>query len=419
MDAKSRNFFFIEVNPRVQVEHTVTEEITGIDIVKAQFLLAAGAKIGDNICGVPNQKNIHMKGHAIQSRVTTEDAANDFAPDYGKITVYRSASGHGIRLDAGTAATGTVITPYYDSLLVKVTAKGQSPLEAKERMNRALSEFRVRGVKTNIPFLLKLINHDGFDKFIYHTKFIDSEKSLFNFSNRRDRASKTLNFLAEVIVNGNSEVANRPKLREVTPAKLSDFGIAKSKNAKKTVSKTFKQILDEKGPLDVAQEVLKQKKLLITDTTFRDAHQSLIATRMRTQDMLGITDLYEDRLKDLFSIECWGGATFDVALRFLKEDPWERLEKLREQMPSALLQMLFRGSNALGYTNYPDNVLRSFIQLSAKSGIDVFRIFDALNWIENMRVSIDEVLKSGKICEASICYSGDLSSKSEKYGRSL
>ena len=414
MDAKSRDFFFIEVNPRVQVEHTVTEEITGIDIVKAQFLLAAGAKIGDDICGVPNQQDIHMKGHAIQSRVTTEDASNDFAPDYGKITVYRSASGHGIRLDAGTAATGTVITPYYDSLLVKVTAKGQSPLEAKERMNRALSEFRVRGVKTNIPFLLKLINHKGFDKFIYHTKFIDSEKNLFNFAKRKDRASKTLNFLAEVIVNGNPEVANRPKVRETTPAKLSDFGIARSKKAQKTMQKSFKQLLDEKGPNEVAKEVLKQKKLLITDTTFRDAHQSLIATRMRTHDMLGITDLYEERLKNLFSIECWGGATFDVALRFLKEDPWERLEKIREQIPSALLQMLFRGSNALGYTNYPDNVLRRFIQLSAKSGIDVFRIFDALNWIENMNVSIDEVLKSGKICEASICYSGDLSSTSEK-----
>ncbi len=414
MDAKSREFFFIEVNPRVQVEHTVTEEITGIDIVKAQFLLASGAKIGDGICGVPEQQDIKMKGHAIQSRVTTEDAANDFAPDYGKITVYRSASGHGIRLDAGTASTGTVITPYYDSLLVKVSAKGQSPLEAKQRMDRALSEFRVRGVKTNIPFLLKLINHPGFDKFDYHTKFIDSEKSLFEFSGRKDRASKTLNFLAEVIVNGNTEVANRPKLRETTPAKLSDFGIAKSIKAQQAVDKTFKQILDEKGPKEVAQSVLKEKKLLITDTTFRDAHQSLIATRMRTQDMLGITDLYEERLKNLFSIECWGGATFDVALRFLKEDPWDRLEKLREQMPSALLQMLFRGSNALGYTNYPDNVLRRFIQLSAKSGIDVFRIFDALNWIENMQVSIDEVLKSGKICEASICYSGDLSSSSEK-----
>ena len=414
MDAKSREFFFIEVNPRVQVEHTVTEEITGIDIVKAQFLLAAGAKIGDGICGVPHQENIHMKGHAIQSRVTTEDASNDFAPDYGKINVYRSASGHGIRLDAGTASTGTVITPYYDSLLVKVTAKGQSPIEAKERMDRALREFRVRGVKTNIPFLLKLINHEGFDKFRYHTKFIDSEKSLFNFSSRKDRASKTLNFLAEVIVNGNTEVANRPKLRETTPTKLSDFGIAKSRNAHSYVEKTFKQILDEKGPKQVSQEVLKQKKLLITDTTFRDAHQSLIATRMRTQDMLGVTDLYEERLKNLFSIECWGGATFDVALRFLKEDPWERLEKLREQIPSALMQMLFRGSNALGYTNYPDNVLRRFIQLSAQSGIDVFRIFDALNWIENMKVSIDEVLKTDKICEASICYSGDLSSPSEK-----
>ena len=290
-----------------------------------------------------------MKGHAIQSRVTTEDAANDFAPDYGKINVYRSASGLGIRLDAGTASTGTIITPYYDSLLVKVTAKGQTPIEAKRRMNRALSEFRVRGVKTNIPFLLKLINHEGFDIFKYHTKFIDSEKSLFQFSGRKDRATKTLNFLAEVIVNGNPEVANRPRLRETTPAKLSDYGISRSKKAQETVNNTYKQILDAEGPSAVAHAVLKEKQLLITDTTFRDAHQSLIATRMRTQDMLGITDLYEERLKNLFSVECWGGATFDVALRFLKEDPWERLEKLREQMPSALLQMLFRGSNALGY----------------------------------------------------------------------
>jgi pyruvate carboxylase len=414
MDAKTKEFFFIEVNPRVQVEHTVTEEITGIDIVKAQFLLAAGAKIGDNFCGVPNQKDIHIKGHAIQSRVTTEDAANDFAPDYGKISVYRSASGLGIRLDAGTAATGTVITPYYDSLLVKVTAKGQTPLEATKRMDRALREFRVRGVKTNIPFLLKLINHDCFESFQYHTKYIDSAKDLFTFSSRKDRATKVLSFLAEVIVNGNPEVSNRPKLRETIPAKLSDYGIARSIKAQSSSGKTYKQILDSQGPKAVSQSVMKEKKLLITDTTFRDAHQSLIATRMRTNDMLGITDLYEERFKNLFSVECWGGATFDVALRFLHEDPWLRLEKLREQMPSALLQMLFRGSNALGYTNYPDNVLRRFIQVAAQSGIDVFRIFDALNWIENMKISIDEVLKTDKICEASICYSGDLSSPNEK-----
>jgi len=413
MNVKTKDFFFIEVNPRVQVEHTVTEEITGIDIVKAQFLLAAGAKIGDDLCGVPRQEEIQIRGHAIQSRVTTEDAANDFAPDYGKISVYRSASGLGIRLDAGTASTGTIITPYYDSLLVKVTAKGQTPEEATKRMDRALREFRIRGVKTNIPFLLKLINHKGFNNFNYHTKFIDTAKELFLFSSRKDRASKALTFLAEVIVNGNPEVNNRPKLREITPARLADYGIAKSKKAQNLVGKTFKQILDEKGPFAVSSAVLKEKKLLITDTTFRDAHQSLIATRMRTNDMLGITDLYEERFKNLFSVECWGGATFDVALRFLNEDPWSRLEKLRESMPSALLQMLFRGSNALGYTNYPDNVLRRFIQISAQSGIDVFRIFDALNWIENMKVSIDEVLKTEKICEASICYSGDLSSSNE------
>ena len=414
MDAKTKDFFFIEVNPRVQVEHTVTEEITGIDIVKAQFLLAAGAKIGDSLCGVPTQNNIQIRGHAIQSRVTTEDASNDFAPDYGKISVYRSASGLGIRLDAGTAATGTIITPYYDSLLVKVTAKGQTPVEATKRMDRALREFRVRGVKTNIPFLLKLINHDSFEKFNYHTKYIDTAKDLFSFSARKDRATKVLRFLAEVIVNGNPEVNNRPKLRETTPARLADYGIAKSKKAQNLIGKTYKQILDEKGPSAVSSLVLKEKKLLITDTTFRDAHQSLIATRMRTNDMLGITELYEERFKNLFSVECWGGATFDVALRFLKEDPWSRLEQLRESMPSVLLQMLFRGSNALGYTNYPDNVLRRFIQISAQSGIDVFRIFDALNWVENMKVSINEVLKNEKICEASICYSGDLSSPNEK-----
>ncbi|MAV82457.1 MAG: pyruvate carboxylase [Pelagibacteraceae bacterium] len=413
MDVKTRDFFFIEVNPRVQVEHTVTEEITGIDIVKAQFLLASGAKIGDGICGIPEQNQIQMKGHAIQSRVTTEDAENDFAPDYGKISVYRSASGFGIRLDAGAAATGTIITPYYDSLLVKVTAKGQTPFESKKRMDRALREFRLRGVKTNIPFLVKLINHKSFDDFSYHTKFIDTEKNLFKFIKRKDRASKVLSFLSEVIVNGNEEVKNRQPITETVPAKLSDYGISKSRNAKLVNEKTYKQILDDKGPTAVAESVLKEKKLLLTDTTFRDAHQSLIATRMRTEDMLGVTDLYEERLRGLFSVECWGGATFDVALRFLKEDPWMRLEKIREQLPSSLLQMLFRGSNALGYTNYPDNVLKRFIQVSAKSGIDVFRIFDALNWIENMKVSIEEVLKSGKICEATICYSGDLSSNNE------
>ncbi|MBW7836681.1 MAG: pyruvate carboxylase [Sphingomonadales bacterium] len=400
-DADTGAFYFIEVNPRIQVEHTVTEAVTGLDIVKSQIRVAQGAKIGAVASGVPSQADIHLKGHALQCRVTTEDPRNNFIPDYGHIVAYRSPAGPGIRLDGGTAYSGAFITRHFDSLLVKVTAWGASESEALNRMRRALLEFRVRGVEPNLLFLEALINHPAFAAGAYTTRFIDETPELFHFPKRRDRATRLLRFIGDVIVNGNPEVKGRaiPKhLYAPEPLEVRDG----------TPPKGTKNILDELGPDKFADWMKRQDRVLITDTTLRDAHQSLIATRMRSFDMLAAAPFYAHKLPQLFSLECWGGATFDVAYRFLKEDPWARLAGLREATPNILLQMLLRASNAVGYTNYPDNVVKFFVQEATDAGIDVFRIFDSLNWVENMRVAIDAVRDTGKLCEAAICYTGDL-----------
>jgi len=408
-DVEGDRFYFIEVNPRIQVEHTVTEEVTGVDLVKAQIRIAAGARIGVPGSGVPAQPDIHLNGHALQCRITTEDPQNNFIPDYGRISVYRGAAGFGIRLDGGTAYSGAVITPFYDSLLEKVTAWAPTPEEAIARMRRALTEFRIRGVATNLRFLEALVTHPGFESSDYTTRFIDETPALFDFRPRRDRATRLLSFVGDVIVNGNAEVAGRPEPGPVPAPNLPPLPDVDP-------SPGTRERLQQIGPERFAEWMLEQQRLLVTDTSFRDAHQSLIATRMRGYDMLAVAPCYARLLPDLFSIECWGGATFDVALRFLKEDPFERLAALREVVPNILLQMLLRGANAVGYKNYPDNVVRYFVEQAADAGVDLFRIFDSLNWVENMRVSMDAVRESGKLCEAAICYTGDLTDPSrEKY----
>ncbi|WP_338052637.1 pyruvate carboxylase [Rhodocyclus purpureus] len=403
MDGDTGKFYFIEVNPRIQVEHTVTEQVTGIDIVKAQIRVTEGAKIGTPECGVPQQEGIRLNGFALQCRVTTEDPENNFTPDYGKIMTYRSAAGFGIRLDAGTAYAGAVITPYYDSLLVKVTAWGATSTEAIHKMDRALREFRVRGLATNLHFLENVINHPLFVSGECSTRFIDTTPELFHFPKRRDRATRLLRFVGDVIVNGNDEMKGRtlPKLPLAAPLlPTTDLAVPPPPGTRDR--------LQELGPKGFAEWMRGEERILITDTTMRDAHQSLFATRMRTADMLAIAPHYARALPELFSLECWGGATFDVAMRFLKEDPWERLAKLRQAAPNILFQMLLRASNAVGYSNYADNVVRQFVDRAAKEGIDVFRVFDSLNWVENMRVGMDAVIESGALCEGTICYTGDI-----------
>ena len=399
MDMDTEDFYFIEVNPRVQVEHTVTEEVTGIDIVQAQILIAEGKTLAE-ATGKASQDDIRLNGHALQTRITTEDPQNNFIPDYGRLTAFRSATGMGIRLDGGTAYAGGVITRYYDSLLVKVTAWAPTPEKAIARMDRALREFRIRGVSTNIAFVENLLKHPTFLSNEYTTKFIDETTDLFNFRKRRDRGTKVLTYIADISVNGHPETDGRakpdPSIKQPVPPKHAPEFRAGTR-----------QLLDEKGAQAVADWMLEQKRLLITDTTMRDGHQSLLATRMRSIDMVKAAPAYASLMPDLFSVECWGGATFDVAFRFLQECPWQRLRDIREHMPNLMTQMLLRASNGVGYTNYPDNVVESFVAEAAK-GIDVFRVFDSLNWVENMRVAMDAVIASGKICEASVCYTGDI-----------
>jgi pyruvate carboxylase len=402
VDADTGEFYFIEVNPRIQVEHTVTEEVTGVDIVRSQILIAQGARLDDPELGLGKQKDIRTNGFAIQCRVTTEDPENRFLPDYGRITAYRSASGMGIRLDAGTAFSGALVTPYYDSLLVKVSARGRKLADAARRMERCLQEFRVRGVKTNIPFLVNLVTHPTFLAGECTTQFIDEAKELFQFPTRRDRASKLLQYLGDVIVNGNALVKDRPRALRREPAPIPPF------DAQSSPAEGSRQRFKQLGAEKFAQWILDQKPLLLTDTTFRDAHQSLLATRMRTYDMAAIADAYARLVPRMFSIEMWGGATFDSAMRFLKESPWDRLAELRTRIPNILFQMLLRASNAVGYTNYPDNVVQLFVRESAQAGIDLFRVFDPLNWIPNMRVAMEAVQHEGALCEASICYTGDI-----------
>ena len=406
MDSDDGEFYFIEVNPRIQVEHTVTEEVTGIDIVKAQIRIAEGYKIGDGTTGVPVQEDIHLNGHALQCRVTTENPEENFIPDYGRIVAYRGATGFGIRLDGGTAYSGAQVTRYYDSLLEKVTAWAPTEQEAIARMSRALREFRIRGVATNLVFLNNLINHPDFKSNAYTTKFIDQTPALFDFKPRRDRATKLLRFLADVNVNEHAQVKGRAEpARHVDPV-LEDLRGS-------PMPEGLRDKLKEKGPAEFAKWIRDQRGVFITDTTMRDAHQSLLATRMRTYDMVQAAPHYARKLPNLFSLECWGGATFDVSMRFLTEDPWTRLALIRDAAPNIPLQMLLRASNAVGYTNYPDNVVQYFIERTADSGMDIFRIFDALNWAENMYVAMDSVLKTGAVCEATICYSGDLTSPNE------
>ncbi|MCC5958252.1 MAG: pyruvate carboxylase [Rhodobacteraceae bacterium] len=400
MDMDEGKFYFIEVNPRVQVEHTVTEEVTGIDIVKAQIRVAEGATLSE-ATGTPSQGDVTLSGHALQCRITTEDPLNNFIPDYGRLTAYRSATGMGIRLDGGTAYAGGVITRYYDSLLVKVTAWAATPEESIARMDRALREFRIRGVSTNIDFVINLLKHPTFLDYSYTTKFIDTTDDLFHFRKRRDRATKILTYIADITVNGHPETAGRvrPAAGIKTPAAPTVTG---------KPPRGAKQILDEQGPQAVADWMAAEKRLLLTDTTMRDAHQSLLATRMRSIDMIRVAPAYAHMLPQLFSMECWGGATFDVAYRFLQECPWQRLRDLRARMPNLMTQMLLRASNGVGYTNYPDNVVQFFVRQAAETGVDVFRVFDSLNWVENMRVAMDAVLDANKVCEGTICYTGDI-----------
>ncbi|RWN29400.1 pyruvate carboxylase [Mesorhizobium sp.] len=400
-DADTGKFYFIEVNPRIQVEHTVTEQVTGIDIVKAQIHILDGFAIGTPESGVPAQKDIRLNGHALQCRITTEDPEHNFIPDYGRITAYRGATGFGIRLDGGTAYSGAVITRFYDPLLEKVTAWAPTPAETIARMNRALREFRIRGVATNLTFLEAIINHPSFADNSYTTKFIDTTPELFASVKRQDRATKLLNYLADVSVNGHPETRGRPQPKADAAAPMVPF-------LNGNVPDGSKQKLDALGPEKFAAWMRAQKEVLVTDTTMRDGHQSLLATRVRTYDIAGIAGTYARALPQLLSLECWGGATFDVAMRFLTEDPWERLSLVREATPNLLLQMLLRGANGVGYTNYPDNVVQHFVKQAAAGGIDLFRVFDCLNWVDNMRVAMDAVGAEDKLIEAAICYTGDI-----------
>ncbi|HEY0291855.1 MAG TPA: pyruvate carboxylase, partial [Hansschlegelia sp.] len=411
MDADTGAFYFIEVNPRIQVEHTVTEVVTGVDIVKAQIHVIEGAAIGTPESHVPAQADMRLNGHALQCRITTENPEDNFIPDYGRISAYRGAMGFGIRVDGGTAYSGAVITRYYDPLLEKVTAWAPTPEEACLRMSRALREYRIRGVATNLAFLENVVDHPIFLKGETTTRFIDDTKELFAFEKRQDRATRLLTYIADVTVNGHPEVKDRvnPKpgsSKPVPPAfakrapSSSEEGVARAVGAR--------QLLEQLGPKKFGEWMRAESRVLVTDTTMRDAHQSLLATRVRTFDIAAAAPSYASGLPDLLSLECWGGATFDVAMRFLTEDPWERLAKIREGAPNLLLQCLVRGSNGVGYANYPDNVVSAFVHQAAKEGMDIFRVFDCLNWVENMRVTIDAVNETGKICEAAICYTGDL-----------
>ncbi|WP_435006330.1 pyruvate carboxylase [Tundrisphaera lichenicola] len=400
-DSQASRFYFIEVNPRIQVEHTVTEMVTGIDLIRSQILITQGATLDDPEINLPDQDSVQTQGYAFQCRVTSEDPENKFTPDYGKITHYRSPGGLGLRLDGGLAITGAIITPFYDSLLVKVCASGRRFVDAARRMERALREFRIRGVKTNVPFLLNVIRHEEFLEGRATTRFLDETPDLFRFPVTQDRATKLLTFLAEVTVNGFPNVTRSAEGASMTEPHPPAHG-------HENPPPGSRQLFQKLGAEGFSKWVREQKPLLLTDTTFRDAHQSLLATRVRTRDMVRVADAYARLCPKIFSIEMWGGATFDTSMRFLKEDPWDRLAQLRERIPNILFQMLLRGSNAVGYTSYPDNVVRAFVRESASAGIDLFRVFDALNWIPNMEIALEAVRESGALCEAAICYTGDI-----------
>lgn len=393
-------FYFIEVNPRVQVEHTITEMITGVDIVQTQILVAEGHQLHGETIGIPNQEDIRIMGYAIQSRVTTEDPLNNFMPDTGRLMTYRSGGGFGVRLDAGNGFQGAIITPYYDSLLVKLSTHALTYEQACAKMVRNLQEFRIRGIKTNIPFLENVVKHKDFRSGNYDTSFIDSSPELFMFPVRKDRGTKMLSYIGNVTINGFPGIEKKKKPVFDKPRIPAIDGLS--------IQSGTKQILDQRGADGLVKWIKEQPEVLLTDTTFRDAHQSLLATRVRTTDLKHIAEPTSLLLPDMFSLEMWGGATFDVAYNFLKEDPWDRLLTLRKQIPNVLFQMLLRASNAVGYKNYPDNVIREFVEKSAYAGIDVFRIFDSLNWVKGMEVAIQAVRDTGKIAEAAICYTGDI-----------
>ncbi|WP_213606629.1 pyruvate carboxylase [Staphylococcus capitis] len=395
-------FFFIEVNPRVQVEHTITEMITGIDIVKTQILVADGESLFGDRIAMPKQQDIQTLGYAIQCRITTEDPLNDFMPDSGTIIAYRSSGGFGVRLDAGDGFQGAEISPYYDSLLVKLSTHAVSFKQAEEKMERSLREMRIRGVKTNIPFLINVMRNNKFRSGDYTTKFIEETPELFDIAPTLDRGTKTLEYIGNVTINGFPNIEQRPK------PDYESTSIPRVSQERVNQLSGTKQILDEQGPKGLADWVRAQEDVLITDTTFRDAHQSLLATRVRTKDMMNIASKTAEVFKDSFSLEMWGGATFDVAYNFLKENPWERLERLRKAIPNVLFQMLLRASNAVGYKNYPDNVIKKFVHESANASVDVFRIFDSLNWVDQMKIANEAVQEAGKISEGAICYTGDI-----------
>ncbi|CAM4346191.1 pyruvate carboxylase [Zobellia nedashkovskayae] len=397
------SIYFIEVNPRIQVEHTVTEMITNIDLVKAQLFIAGGYKLSDTQIKIPSQESVQVNGIALQCRITTEDPSNDFKPDYGVVTTYRSASGFGIRLDAGSIYQGVVISPFFDSMLVKVSARSRTLDGCCRKMRRALAEFRIRGVNTNMAFLDNILKHDTFREGKVTVNFIKNEPKLFEFVEPRNRANKLITFIGETIVNGNPDVKNYDPNRKFTKPKVPSFLKTDS------FPKGTKDLLTEMGPEKFSQWLKAEKKVHFTDTTMRDAHQSLLATRMRTVDMMKVAEGYAKNHPEIFSMEVWGGATFDVCLRFLHENPWERLALLRKSMPNVLLQMLIRGSNGVGYTAYPDNLIEKFVEESWNTGVDVFRIFDSLNWMKSLAPCIEHVRKrTGGLAEGSICYTGDI-----------
>ena len=403
LDVDSAEWFFIEMNPRIQVEHTVTEEITNVDLVRSQILVAAGRELHGADIRIPSQQDIPRNGYAVQCRITTEDPENGFAPDIGRLLTYRSPAGFGVRLDAAMATSGALVSPYYDSLLVKLTVRSLDWENALERMNRALHEFRIRGVKTNIPFLENVIRDETFRSGKATTRLIDTTPSLFEFKPKRDRANKLLNYLGDVIINGNPHTKGWKPEQAFEAAPLPHY------DHMAPIADGTRQLLQQLGPKGFADWTLAQDKALFTDTTLRDAHQSLLATRMRSDDMLRVADVIAHKVPNLFSLEMWGGATFDTAMRFLNEDPWERLAKLRERIPNICFQMLLRGANAVGYSNYPDNVVDSFVRRAVENGMDVFRIFDSLNYIENLFPAMEAVLEDGRaVCEAAICYTGNL-----------
>jgi pyruvate carboxylase len=411
LDQDTQEWFFIEMNPRIQVEHTVTEQITGIDIVRSQILVAMEHDLHGKRIGIPQQENIPRNGCAVQCRVTTEDPEKDFTPDYGKILSYRSAAGFGVRLDGAMGDTGSIITPFYDSLLVKLTTSGPDLPQALDRMHRSLREMRIRGVKTNIPFLENVIAHKDFVQGKATTRMIDVTPSLFKFKARKDRATRLLRYLGEVIVNENPQVKGRDRISNPLPLIVPEY------NAREDPPRGTRDLLLSMGASKFTSWVREQKPLMITDTTLRDAHQSLFAARMRSYDMLTVAEFISRRLSGLFSLEMWGGATFDTCMRFLGECPFERLRMLREKIPNILFQMLLRGSNAVGYANYPDNVVREFVIHSSEAGMDVFRIFDSLNYLPNLKVAMETVAeKTHSLCEAAVCFTGDFTdSNEEKY----